>query len=375
MMGLVAKDWTSTPGSTIGGGGQWSKSKWLGAYQGFLGGSSGSQPSESNPMPVRVMNPGTGEFAAANYATYMAQSGGTNDPNLMTKAFKWANQQTRVEYDEQGNAYNMPAGAAQKDKWIQLDEADAAIADVARDMGLLTTVATQETTATSIQMRATKDLIPIQMRSAEEIGSLADQMSDLWKSAIVAEGGLSRVMGTLQSVAGQIPSQEVGKKRSLFSKILGIAAPFLSFIPGVGPILSTIAGAAGSAIGGNYGAAVSSIAGGFQAGGVFRSSGVKSLPGKAGRAMGGPVYAGTPYVVGEHRPELFVPNQNGWIHPSVGGGNPGLGEAVDRLHALLNRLESMPAHEVVRIGARGMIGAMDSDAELITLHGRRLGMT
>jgi hypothetical protein len=39
-----------------------------------------------------------------------------------------------------------------------------------------------------------------------------------------------------------------------------------------------------------------------------------------GRATGGPVVAGQPYVVGEHRPELFVPNTSGRIIPEVPGG-------------------------------------------------------
>ncbi len=40
------------------------------------------------------------------------------------------------------------------------------------------------------------------------------------------------------------------------------------------------------------------------------------------RAMGGPVMAGQPYIVGENHPELFVPSTNGYIQPSVptGGG-------------------------------------------------------
>lgn len=39
------------------------------------------------------------------------------------------------------------------------------------------------------------------------------------------------------------------------------------------------------------------------------------------RAMGGPVTGGTPYMVGERGPELFVPGQNGTIVPNgVGGG-------------------------------------------------------
>ncbi len=35
------------------------------------------------------------------------------------------------------------------------------------------------------------------------------------------------------------------------------------------------------------------------------------------RAEGGPVSAGQPYIVGERRPELFIPNQSGTILPSV----------------------------------------------------------
>jgi TP901 family phage tail tape measure protein len=36
-----------------------------------------------------------------------------------------------------------------------------------------------------------------------------------------------------------------------------------------------------------------------------------------GRALGGPVMAGTPYIVGEHRPEVFVPESSGRIVPSL----------------------------------------------------------
>jgi len=40
-----------------------------------------------------------------------------------------------------------------------------------------------------------------------------------------------------------------------------------------------------------------------------------------GMAMGGPVAAGTPYIVGEKGPELFVPGAAGGIIPNMGGGN------------------------------------------------------
>ncbi len=53
------------------------------------------------------------------------------------------------------------------------------------------------------------------------------------------------------------------------------------------------------------------------------SKGLGSLFG-GGRAAGGPVQAGTPYLVGEDRPEIFIPSTRGRIAPRVpagGGGN------------------------------------------------------
>jgi hypothetical protein len=43
------------------------------------------------------------------------------------------------------------------------------------------------------------------------------------------------------------------------------------------------------------------------------------------RAAGGSVTAGMPYIVGERRPELFIPNQSGRIAPSVPSGGSGGG--------------------------------------------------
>lgn len=59
---------------------------------------------------------------------------------------------------------------------------------------------------------------------------------------------------------------------------------------------------------------------------IMNSEGVTSLGG--GRASGGPVSAGVPYVVGEEGPEWFVPNSSGTIIPNsqlqaVGGGGGG----------------------------------------------------
>jgi hypothetical protein len=56
-----------------------------------------------------------------------------------------------------------------------------------------------------------------------------------------------------------------------------------------------------------------------------------AAPAIPGRASGGPVSAGRPYIVGEKRPELFVPRTAGTIVPRVprGGGGPNVSISVD----------------------------------------------
>lgn len=51
---------------------------------------------------------------------------------------------------------------------------------------------------------------------------------------------------------------------------------------------------------------------------------LKAKAGATKRALGGPVMAGRPYIVGEHRPELFVPNTNGQILPRVPDDRPAI---------------------------------------------------
>jgi phage-related minor tail protein len=56
--------------------------------------------------------------------------------------------------------------------------------------------------------------------------------------------------------------------------------------------------------------------------GVGFNPNVFSMPSLLGRAMGGSVRAGQPYLVGERGPELFMPGRSGGIAPtgSFGGG-------------------------------------------------------
>lgn len=51
----------------------------------------------------------------------------------------------------------------------------------------------------------------------------------------------------------------------------------------------------------------------------------------AGRAVGGPVSGGTPYMVGERGPELFVPNSSGQVSPNgrMGGGGVTVNQTIN----------------------------------------------
>jgi len=65
-----------------------------------------------------------------------------------------------------------------------------------------------------------------------------------------------------------------------------------------------------------------------------------------GRALGGPVTGGSPYIVGERGPEVFVPSASGRIIPNgatvSGSDSAHLGAVLDRLDGVLSKIESGP---------------------------------
>jgi tape measure domain-containing protein len=374
MMSIAKRDWTSTPGSTIGGGGQRSRASWLAHYQAALAGGSGEPVSESNPMPVRVVA-----------APSAAQSDYLNRLQAGTKA------NLDAYFAGQQPAAAAPAAVqAQAVKEIT-DNVPVLVDGIVSGYDKLTTTSVKQSMVNSIAMRSTQDLIKAEKDHADASIQLTDEYrKDARKSILTTVSMMEQIQGALGQVAGQIPVQQVGKKRGLFSKILGIAAPFLSFIPGVGPILSQVASIASSAIGGNYGAAAQGIVGGFTPGGVFlptpksagagppllttTSTAASMNPNITMRGGGGPVSAGRRYLVGEYRPEIFIPGQSGYIDNGAGGVHPAVVALLERIHATLNGFDSMPADHVVMKGARGMLRAMDNNAALANGYGRRLGM-
>lgn len=197
----------------------------------------------------------------------------------------------------------------------------------------------------------------------KEFSTLGDETARL-KYAFVDLANSMRPQGQAQ-----------GGKRGFFSKLLGVASPFLNLIPGVGPILSLAAGIGSRALAGDYAGAVMGAAGGFASGGAFRSSGGSNAsgpyvnpgtftaefgapppPNGGRRALGGPVSKGRAYTVGDRGPrqywEVFEPEQDGYVYPSVeayeggrrggggGGGHQGAGLVGGVLASVLNKMEA-----------------------------------
>lgn len=226
-------------------------------------------------------------------------------------------------------------------------------------------------------------------------GHAAASVIQLAKSA---ESTGEKLLGMIGGLAGMLPGggQQTGK-RGFFSKMLGFAAPFLNFIPGVGPILSTLAGMGSAALAGDWGGVLTGAVSGLSPGGAFRGTGgggraplptsdhsglngVSLMPpggSLPGRASGGPVQRGRAYMVGEYRTEVFEPDEDGFIHPSVesyrrsrggmsGGGrgaSGGWGAMIERLlraveenSATLSGIRSMPADHVLMVGGKSAAG-------------------
>lgn len=88
-----------------------------------------------------------------------------------------------------------------------------------------------------------KGVIDLGEQATETVTELAEGFEKTFRASVMGSINLmDQLSGMIGQVAGFAPQQTVGKKRGFFSKLLGAAAPFLSFIPGVGPILSQVAG-------------------------------------------------------------------------------------------------------------------------------------
>ena len=92
--------------------------------------------------------------------------------------------------------------------------------------------------------------------------------------------------------------------------------------------LSAMAEIAGAALRSGIGAIVGGGGGGGAAGGGLVSALLGLVSGAPGRATGGPVSPGRPYLVGERGPELFVPTASGRVMADPGGGTRAVQVAI-----------------------------------------------
>jgi phage-related protein len=139
----------------------------------------------------------------------------------------------------------------------------------------------------------------------------------LIKAIIFLAQNWEEIWDGIQAKFKTVTDALVGTFRSVKGTILGIWDGMVSGIKSaIDTIMSTIDRVINAA---------------SRVGGAIRS--VTTLGGLVGREHGGPVAAGQPVIVGERRPELFVPRTSGTILPRItgasGGGGGGVGITVN----------------------------------------------
>ena len=121
-----------------------------------------------------------------------------------------------------------------------------------------------------------------------------------------------------------------------------------------------------SAIGGLFGGHDSS--GGMSFGGFGNSLGAGSYNFAGARAGGGPVSAGSAYLVGERGPEIVVPRQSSVVIPN--GKGMGGGQTI---HVHVDARDAVLTHQVRSWIVEGMVAAADSGADMGIQRSGRMG--
>lgn len=231
-------------------------------------------------------------------------------------------------------------------------------------------------------------------KTAATIDPMKAAFADLKKTGMDAFGSLAQGIGSMVENLVLMGTAGPDAMRKLTASVLaGVAAQaavkaIFSLAEGFADLFWNPAKASADFTAAALYGSVAGVAGGLgrvAAGNKFQNTGTAAAA-APGRAFGGPVSAGRSYIVGERRPELFVPNQDGYIHPNAvaamsggGGLHPAvLGmltefrEAVLGLSAEVARLKSFSPDHVVMKGASGLLRAMDSNAGMVEKMGRRL---
>jgi hypothetical protein len=94
--------------------------------------------------------------------------------------------------------------------------------------------------------------------------------------------------------------------------------------------------------------------------GMVTTLGIQGVKGLTGKALGGPVIGGRPYMVGEHGPELFTPMGGGTITPNSRLNNGGVTIVMNGIidgESARRSIERVLQQSSIRTGAVNLVGS------------------
>jgi len=214
----------------------------------------------------------------------------------------------------------------------------------------------------------------------EELRTELINLTNLENISITAADNIGTAFGQAfqEIINGSSSAQEAlaNMMRSIGENFINMAAQIIAKQTTM-VILGTILKALGIGGGAFGGGGFSSNAAGF---GGSVDAGIPALPNipdysGAFRANGGPVSAGSPYVVGEHGPELFVPGRNGSV-VSNSGLRDAMGSAPSSGSPVLNMSFQTTSIGGVEYVSRDQLeAAMAETRRQATRDGANRGMT
>jgi len=147
-------------------------------------------------------------------------------------------------------------------------------------------------------------------KAAETVAELKDGIATLPAETVT---GFQKMGGALEDFVNKLPTLKDNLDTLTKSTFKGMSDGLMSIVKGTASVGDAFKKMAAQLIMQAIQLfVIDKITGGF----------LSFVKGLTGKAIGGPVQAGQPYMVGERGPEMFVPNQSGSIVPSnkMGGG-------------------------------------------------------
>lgn len=147
-------------------------------------------------------------------------------------------------------------------------------------------------------------------KAAETVAELKDGIATLPAETVT---GFQKMGGALEDFLNKLPTLKDNLDTLTKSTFKGMSEGLMSIVKGTASVGDAFKKMAAQLIMQAIQLfVIDKITGGF----------LSFVKGLTGKAIGGPVQAGQPYMVGERGPEMFVPNQSGSIVPSnkMGGG-------------------------------------------------------